>query len=511
MHAHSNLNRFVLAATLLLGFLLTVEKLQAQTGRQVEIVQAGSLEGDRIAGREVRRLVGGVVFRQEETYLYCDSALFFEDENVIDAYGSVKITGPRARVFGDFLHYDGNSRLADITGRRVRLEDGRMELFTTAMQYDMARDIGSYTQGGRMVDGEGVLTSRKAYYFAAEQAVYFRQDVVLEHPRFRLLADTLRYHAPSATCRFLGPTRITGIPDGQLIQCTTGWYDTKAEKAWFGVGSSLKQDGRLLLGDSILYDRNKAIGQAWHNVSISDSAESIRISGDRARTDDRSGISWVTGNSLMAKDVDGDSLFMHADTLWAFSDSSAQSKRYRAYRDVRLFKSDLQGKCDSLEYAAADSSIRFFGRPVLWSDNNQLSADTMVLELRGDTLHSLTLVSSAFIATKEDERRFSQVRGKAMDARFVSNRVNLVYVSGNGETVYFLRNRKKQLSGVNAAVCSDMRIRFEGNKVSRVTLLTKPEATLTPVKDADPEQLRLPGFNWRGSERPLGLGSLFLP
>src|SRR5205814_368057 len=63
----------------------------AQKNKQVEIVQASSLEGSKINGIEVRRLVGDVIFKQDNTLMYCDSALFYENINSIDAYGNIRI------------------------------------------------------------------------------------------------------------------------------------------------------------------------------------------------------------------------------------------------------------------------------------------------------------------------------------------------------------------------------------------------------------------------------------
>ena len=97
----------------------------AQQAKQIEIVQAGSLEGVKMNGIEVRRLVGDVIFKQENTYMYCDSALFYESTNSIDAYGTIRIEGPSAKLFGDFVHYDGNTKNADVTGKVVRMTDGK--------------------------------------------------------------------------------------------------------------------------------------------------------------------------------------------------------------------------------------------------------------------------------------------------------------------------------------------------------------------------------------------------
>ncbi len=475
----------------------------AQTQGEVEIVQAGSLEGVKRDGVEVRRLIGDVIFKRNSTYLYCDSALFYEETNSIDAYSRVRIVSTTARISGDFLHYDGNLSTADITGKKVLLDDGKMQLTATAIRYDLNTETASYFTGGKVVDRSNVLTSRKADYFANQRAVYFKEDVVLVNPDYRILSDTLKYHPPSQTTYFLGPTWIAGTTaDSVKAYCEFGWYRSSDKTALFTRHASVSSKERILAGDSISYDFMNSRGLAWNNVSIHDTLEKVIISGGIAGMNEKSGEAWVTRNALLTRIFETDSLFMHADTLRMNNDTLSDKKSYRAYYKVRMFKTDLQAQCDSVCYSTVDSTIWFYRQPVLWGEANQLTADTIGLVLQGDTISAMRLMGSAFIAGQEDSIRFNQVKGRRMDGSFVGNRLHTIYVTGNGESVYYLRNSRKQLSGVNAATCSDMRIRLNGNKVNRIWLLNKPDAVLNPVKDVNPLELRLKGFGWRGNERP---------
>jgi hypothetical protein len=245
-------------------------------------------------------------------------------------------------------------------------------------------------------------------------------------------------------------------------------------------------------------------------VSIHDTLEQVIISGGVASMNEKSGEAWVTRNAMLTRIFELDSLFMHADTLRMNNDSLNDMKSYMAYNKVRVFKSDLQAQCDSVCYSTIDSTIWFFRNPVLWGESNQLTADTIGLVLRGDTISGMRLLSNAFIAAQEDTMRFNQVKGRHMDGSFVGNRLHTIHVVGNGESVYYLRNNRKQLSGVNSANCSEMRIRMNESKVSRIWLLNKPDAVLDPVKEVDPLALRLKGFKWRGSERPQKKEDIFV-
>lgn len=482
----------------------------AQEKKQIEIVRAGSLEGVKVNGVEVRRLVNDVVFKQGETFMYCDSALFYEADNSIDAYGTIRIEGPEARLYGDFLHYDGDMEKADISGKTVRMTDGKMELTTTELEYDLKSDMGAYYTGGKVVDKDNILTSKRGYYFAAEKMVFFKDDVRLTNPRFNLSSDTLKYHTPTEIAYFFGPCNIFSKgKDSTHIYCEYGWYNTKTEKAWFSRNAFMQSKENRMVGDSLLYDKRTGVGRAWNNVSVTDTVQRMIISGDYAYLDEQKNSSFVTGKSMLTKIFETDSLFLHADTLYAIQDTARKQKTYFAYRHVRIFKPDLQGQCDSLVYQTADSVIRFIGTPILWNGPNQLTAKSIDLHLAGEELHKMELTANAFITGKEDSLRYNQVKGRDMTGYFTDNKLSVIYVKGNGQSVYYIRNKKKQLTGVNQADCSDMRIEIEDNKVNKIAMLTKPDATLYPVKQAEPSLMLLKDFAWHEKLQPLSKEDIF--
>lgn len=477
--------------------------------REIEIVKAGSLEGIKEKGEEIRRLVGDVVFRQADTYLYCDSALFYVNQNTIDAFGSVRIESPRAKLSGDFLHYEGNTELARITGKTVKLTDDKAVLTTTVLDYDLKSEIGYYAEGGTVTDPENVLTSRKGFYYTRERAVYFRDNVLLTNPKYTMRSDTLKYSTTESTAYFLGPCTINSTgSDSAVIYCEYGWYNTKTEKSYFSKNAFIQSKENVLRGDSLIYDRKMKTGKGFRHVTVTDTLQKVIIAGEYAWMNESSGKSFVTGQAELIKIFSTDSLYMHADTLYALSDS-ADNKSFFAYRHVRVFKTDLQGQCDSLVYHAADSTIYFFGLPVLWNDNNQLTGRQIRLQLSGNKLHRLFLDADAFITSREDSLRYNQVRGKDMTGFFEENVLRRIDVSGNGQTVYYIRNKKDQISGVNRADCSEMSIYTSEGAINKISLKKEPDATLYPAKEADPAEMKLKGFAWFGNLQPKSRTEIF--
>ena len=482
----------------------------SQNSKRVEIVQANSLEGSKIDGQQVRRLNGDVIFRQDATLMYCDSALFYEKSNSIDAYGHVRIVGPDAKMEGQTLHYNGDTKKAVITND-VKLSDGKMTLTTQSLNYNMETDVADYSDGARVVDHENVLTSKTGYYFAKDKMVFFKDHVVLTNPEYVMHSDTLKYHTPSATSYFYGPCFINSTAkDSSYIYCEYGWYNTNTGKSYCSKNAYIQSGNNRLAGDSILYDRNAKIGRAYKNVAVTDTLEKVVVTGDYANVNEKNHTSFVTGKAMLIKMFETDSMFMHADTLLAFEDTINQSKTYYAYKHVRFYKGDLQGKCDSLIYSSADSTMRFYTNPVLWSLKNQLTADSISLNLSGNKIVSLLMRQNSFIVSQEDSLRFNQVKGRDMTGYFQNNKLYKIHVVGNGQSIYYLRNKYGQLSGVNQADCSEMMIYIDENKINQISLLNKPDATLFPVKEANPLEMRLKGWYWLYDKRPLSSEDIFV-
>lgn len=482
----------------------------AQKNKQVEIIQASSLEGSKINGIEVRRLVGDVIFKQDNTLMYCDSALFYEITNSIDAYGHIRVEGPDAKLSGETLHYDGNSKTSKVE-KNVRLTDGKMVLTTEAMNYDLANQIADYSTGGKVVDNENILTSQRGYYYSKQKIVFFKDNVVLTNPKYVMKSDTLKYNTSTSTSFFFGPSTIQSTgKDSAFIYCENGWYNTKTEKSYFSKNAYIQTRENVLQGDSILYDRKEGIGKAFKNVMVTDTTQKVIINGDYAHVNEKTNRSLVTGKTMLTKIFDTDSMYLHADTLYAINNTISKQKTYFAYNHVRIFKTDLQGKCDSLVYSSTDSTIYFYTNPVLWSNQNQLTADSISLILSGSKIHAMELRVNSFIASLEDSVRYNQIRGKNMTGYFNNNELYKINVNGNGQTIYYIRNDKKQLSGVNRAECSDMLIFLNESKVQRISLLTQPDATLYPVKELNPLELRLKGFSWLKFLQPTSKQDIFI-
>lgn len=478
--------------------------------KQIEIINANTLEFDENIGQNAKRLIGEVVFKQDDVYMYCDSAYFF-DNNSLDAFGSVRIKqGDSLNAYGKFLHYDGNIKRAELTDN-VKLTDRNMVLTTNKLYYDTEKSIAHYVNGGKIVSKQNVLTSETGYYYTNQKSLFFKRNVVLTDPKYVVKCDTLKYNTSTKTAYVLSPTTITG--KDSYIYCEDGWYNTDKELAEVKKNAYIINKDKKLRGEYIYYDGNLGFGKAKENVVMIDTTQNIEIRGDYAQFNDKTKISFVTGNALLMQDQDGrDTLYLHADTLMSYEDTLKDKKIIYAYNRVKFFKSDMQGKCDSLVYAYSDSTIKLYKSPVLWNEENQLSASYIEIENGDGSFKSLTMTESSFIVAQEDSNKFNQIKGADMKGKFSKNKLKRIYVNGNSESIYFPKNEEeKSIIGLNRSTSRDLVISMnDSSKIETISFIHEPKATLTPIKDIPLEEYYLENFKWQDAIRPKKISDIFI-
>jgi lipopolysaccharide export system protein LptA len=477
----------------------------AQEPQQIKY-DADDILYDKGIANGAYRLIRHVVFRHRNTIMYCDSAYFYAAENSLEAYKNVHINqGDSVQIYGDYLYYDGNTRLAKIR-KNVRLSSNTTKLTSQAVDYDLHNNIGYYTTHADIISGENKLRSRVGYYYSRLNLYQFRDSVVVINPEYTIYSDTLKYNTLSNTAFFIGPTRI--ISDSNTIFCERGWYNTETNISLLKKNASIVNRTQTLTGDSLYYERNTGYGEGYSNIQLIDREQNIILRGNYARVNDRNETALLTDSAMLVYITRDDSIFVHADTLRSEPDSTGK-KELRMYFGVRMFKSDLQGKCDSMFYSSADSILRFFHAPVLWSGDYQLSAEYIEMHMKNRQVDELHLQRTAFIIDQEDTIRFNQVKGKSMICHFRDNELYRINVYGNGQTIYYVKD-KEDVIGINKAESSDLVIFLTDQKLDEIRFLKQPSAILYPLELAPQEELKLKDFNWQVTIRPLNKEDIYI-
>ncbi len=466
--------------------------------------EAESLEGGRKNGQDYKKLIGKVKFTQKNTIIYCDSALAYDRTNSMEAFGHVRIEDleDSVTITSNRLYYQGNGRIAELRGNVVYIDDS-IRLFTDNLDYDMKNKSATYFNGGKIDDGVNILESIKGEYDTEGKMAIFTDSVKLTNPDYSMESDDLIYNIITKKARTSSETKIT-TKDGKTLRSKqSSEFDTGRNTSAFLLGE-VDTEKYFLKGDELFFDDRLGSYSAKGNVYLLAKEDSVIITGDHADFWQDRGLAKVFGDPLLKKLLNVDTLYLRADTLVSIDDSLEINKRLLAYKNVRIYKSDLQGKADSLAYFLSDSSISFYDDPILWNDGSQITADTIHILVKGGSIDQLRTSVNSFIISEDSTNNYNQIKGRQMIAFFNGKSIRDVDVNGNGESLYFVADEEnvKTMIGMNQIICSNMKIIFKDNQVHDIRFYSNPDGNFVPPHELKEEDKKLEGFAWRIKERP---------
>ena len=482
----------------------------ARAQKTVELKQAELLRAGRTpSGEQFQKLIADVVLVQNETTIYCDSAFLFKQRNYVEAFGNVRITeGDSVTITGRRLEYDGNTKIAKLRQNVVFTKLETATLYTEYLDFNRVKNMAYYYNGGRLVDSINVLTSKKGYYNSTTNMASFKRDVVVTNPDYTMTSDSLQYNSRTKMIYFRTPTKVVNR-DSSTFLYNSGEYNTITKQSDLRGGYGESEEYTLKSDDYKLDERLK-VYKLRGNVVMTSKKESLIIYGQSADYFRSQGISKVYNNAYVAKITDdNDTLFMSADTLVSIESDDPSKKRLLAYHKVKIFKRDMQGLADSVEYRSADSILHFYKNPILWSEGNQMTADSISMLIKNNTIDRIFLKVNSFVISRDTLLNFNQIKGRRMVAQFRDSNIRKVDVNGNGESLYFAleepsanKDSVSKAMGLNKIICSDITIRFVDGKVNNLSFYKRPDAHFIPPHEMKEEDKRLPGFSWRDKDKP---------
>lgn len=500
-----------------------------------------------------RKLIGNVQLKHENAMMYCDSAIIDIDANYMTAYGKqVHIQkGDSIDVWGNFLEYFGDQKLARLTGM-CSMRDKTMILTTPELNYNTETDVGSYMSGGRIVNKETTITSAIGYYYHQHSLATFYGDVILKDDERTIYADSLRYNTDKEIAYFITKTTIID-KDSNVIVTHSGFYDTKTEKAFFGNNTEIKKDDASVKAEFIDYDNKTKIAIAKNNVVFNDSSERTTILSNYIYSDENKELVIAYNDPLMisVSEDEKDTMYLSADTLLTYKiaihdtvyisslgkdtddtlsenhtillDSSAlvdetetdsiakedyqiltdSVKILKAFRNMKMIQGKMSAVADSLFYSEQDSIFKMYYNPILWMDSTQITGDSIYLYQSNKEISRIDIFNNAFIINLQDIEIFNQTKGKFMQAFIANKELDKVEVDGNAESIFFIKDDDDAYNGANKSTSAFITVSFNNGEVNRVKLTGTPEAEFTPMKKINVQSFRLDGFKWYDELQPL--------
>lgn len=466
---------------------------------KVYLIHSNTLSFDKAVKPDAQILNGDVCFRHDSSYMYCDSAYFFEQTNSLEAFSNVQMEqGDTLFVYGDYLFYDGNTQVAYLR-ENVRMENGQVTLFTDSLNYERIPNIGYYFEGGLIVDSLNQLSSFYGQYSPETKLAVFNDSVQVENPDFTLYSDTLHYDTESKVATILGPSVI--VSDSGTIHTSRGWYDTVNNTSLLLDQSQVESGEKILIGDSIFYNRDTGMGEVYGNMSLIDTGQHVTLQGEYGYYNEQTGYAFATDSARFLEYSQGDTLFLHADTLQMVTVDSVY-REIKAYYGVRFYRIDMQGVCDSMQFNTRDSVLYMYTEPVLWNEQYQLYGDTIAIYMNDSTIEYAHVIQFAFAAQHVDSSYYNQLKGNDLKAYFEGQAVHQIDVAGNAESIFYPLEKDGAKVGMNETKSGFLTIWVKDNKLDKLKIWPSPVGSMTPIPDLKPDQKMLKDFYWFDYLRP---------
>ena len=459
-------------------------------------------------------LRGNVRVSHDGVLFTCNKAYFFEKENYLKAFGEVQmVQGDTLFLNSKYAEYNGELKKAYATGNVV-MRSPESTLVTDTINFDRNVQEAFYNSYGTITNRENTLKSKAGRYFANEKKFKFLTAVTITNPKYTIKSNHLDYYTNSGHSYLFGPSTITSKEN--YIYTEKGFYDTKKNFAYFKRKSYIKYKDRKIEGDSLYYDRNREYASATNNVKVTDTINKGIIKGHYAeiyrnlKTEKDS--MMITKKAVAITLVEKDSMYIHGNKL--LITGKVGDRVIRGFNNVRFYKTDMSGKCDSIHSNQKTALTKLIGRPILWNYENQMTGDIMHLigNNKTEKLDSLKVLNNAFIISKDTiGTGYNQVKGMNLYGKFKDNKLYEVDVVKNTEVIYYMRNDQNELIGINKSVGSKINLILDKNTIETITIFNNPDGDINPEKDLPENTRKLRGFIWRGDERIKSKDEIFPP
>lgn len=478
---------------------------------RVYLLHSDNLHYDRFRNPDAQILDGNVAFRHQGATLYCDSAHFYEKSNSFEAFNNVKMyQGDTLSLFSDYAFYDGNEMMC-MARYNVVLKNRESTLYTDSLNYDRLYSVGYFFEGGKLVDGGSTLTSDWGEYNTETKQAVFNYSVKLKGPDYVITSDTLHYDTKTSTAHVLGPSDI--YSGTSHITTEDGYYGTKTKKSQLYQRSIIRNQGRIIVGDSVYHDDITGTSEAFNNIIYRDTVNKNMLTSDYCFYNEQTGYGMATKRAVAIDYSQKDSLYMHADTfkLYTFNiNTDSVYRKLHAYNKVRAYRVDVQAVCDSLVFNSQDSCLTMYRDPIVWNLSQQLLGEVIKVYMRDSTIDRAHVIGQALsVEQMADSVHFNQVSSKEMKAFFLNGEVHEANAIDNVQIVYYpIDDSDSTLIGLNYTETSEMKMYLENRKMKKIWM-PKAEGTLYPMSQIPPAKKFLPNYAWFDYVRPLDKDDIF--
>ncbi len=544
------------------------------TIRIIQIVKAKNLYQKTIdSATTIEAASVGVIIKEGLTTTYCDSVVINHRTNVVEAFGNIHINdNDSIHTYAQSLRYIGGDRIAYLK-KNVKLTDKKGILLTDELEYNLRTGIATYKNGGKILNGQTILTSKEGIYHADTKDVFFKKDVYFKDPGNTIRADSLLYNLTTNIATFIAPTHIVS-KDGSVTDTKSGTYNLNTGEAIFNEHTTYRDSTHFISGNRMAFDKATGLVQIHGNGKLVDSINKVTVLANEIYLNTKENSFLAYNKPVMILYKDNDSTYIAADTLFsglrkydsvekkqttkidtlkkpkavninkrdsagiAFLDKNKSDsletkptekidtlkktmvvnlnkpdsaiRYFLAFHHVRIFNDSLQSVSDSLYYSTDDSTFKLFGQPVVWNGKTQIAGDTIYMFTEKQKAKRLYVFYNGIIINQTAENLFNQIAGRTLNGYFKEGAIDYVRVKGSpAESIFYPQDDDSAYIGMNRSSGDVIDIYFVKKELNKVKFINNVDGTMYPIRQTPADKKQLKNFKWQDNRRPKNKLELF--
>ncbi len=471
---------------------------------------------------------GNVQFEHQGSVLTADEVVFYQKENFLKAIGNVVLTTADGnRITAEEMEYDGNTQRG-IAKRNVVLTDPKQTIKTETLYYDKIPNTAYFNTGGTIYSNDGsVMYTKTATYYLNTKMIDFVGRSNIETDKYTIVSDNIKTNQNTGVSDFFGPTTIRSKENPRnYVYTELGTHNSKTNESFLNKNSRIHYNDKILTGDKLYFNRNTGFGKGNGNVMLDDPQQNRFIKGGYGEIYEKKDSAMITDKPYFVKAFANDSLYMSADRFLTFQrpDSANALKKksfLRGYRKVRIFKSNMQGRADSLSFNETDGEMHLMRQPILWMGAKQVTGDEIRVysDPEKEITDSIRVLGNAFAISKADslnmKDEFHQIKSRNMMVYLKDNNIDVAKAVGNAQAITYAddtNEKTKEVTriGVALSTCGEIVAYFIEKKLEQVDCNIGANTDTYPMSKISRDERFFKDFNWNTKDRPQKWRDIFL-
>lgn len=487
-----------------------------------------------IAGVNPEKYEGNMVFagkaqfEHQGSVLTADEVVFYQKENFLKAIGNVVLTTADGnRITAAEMEYDGNTQRG-IARKNVVLTDPKQTIKTETLYYDKIPNTAYFNTGGTIYSNDGsVMYTKTATYHLNTKMIDFVGRSNIETDKYTIVSDNIKTNQNTGVSDFFGATTIRAKDNlRNYVYTELGTHNSKTGESFLNKNSRIHYNDKILTGDKLYFNRTTGFGKGNGNVTLDDPKEKRFIKGGYGEIYEKKDSAMITDRPYAVKILSKDSVYMSADKFLTFQrpDSAITTKKksfLRAFRKVRIFRPNMQGRADSLSWNETDGEMHLMRKPILWMGAKQVTGDEIRVysDTEKEITDSIRVIGNAFAISKADslnlKDEFNQIKSRNMIVYLKDNAIDIAKAVGNAQAITYAddtNEKTKEVTriGVVLSTCGEIVAHFIERKLEQVDCNIGANTDTYPMSKISKQDRFFKDFNWNTKDRLQKKDDIFL-